>query len=133
MFRDTTVKFNYKPEYPVVEFELIGGFRVAIQNERDGLALFIQGFPDPVAYLDMYYAISKMGEAEDYHREAAVQIVAFDAQNLTGDPVAFVKFESTGTRVAFETGVSQVETDRQYGAMYGYENADSGGSQTPQD
>jgi len=130
MFRDPTIKFNYRPEYPVVEFELVGGLKVAIQNEREGLALFIQGFAEPVAYLDMYYAISKIDNPEAYHRDGAMQIVAYNTVSPGGDPVVYVKFEPTGTRVAFETGVSQVETDAQYGAMYGYaeESADSSGS-----
>lgn len=133
MFRDPAIKFNYRPEYPVIEFELVGGLKAAIQNERSGLALFIQGFADPVAYLDLFYQIEKM-QGEEYHREASTQIVVYDTQNLQGDPVAFVKFETTGTRVAFETGVSQMETDRQYGAMYGYPvettEPDSGSGQT---
>jgi hypothetical protein len=114
-------KFNYHPEFPTTEFQLTNGVKAAIQNEGDGLSLFIEGFADPVAYLDLYYFLNGLiPGGEEYHRQPAMQLVIGDTQHLEGDPVAFIKFEPDGTRVAFETGVSQVETDQQYGAMYGY-------------
>ena len=110
--------FNYTQTYDHT-FVVAGGRKVAIQNELDGVAIFIEGYEDPVAYIDFYY-LNPEGEHE-YHREPAPQVVIYDTAEPGGDPVAFIKLEPQGTRVAFEHGVKVVEHDEQYGEMWGYE------------
>ncbi len=113
-----TTNFNYTEAYDHT-FVVADGRKVAIQNEGNGVALFVEGFEAPVVYIDFYY----MNDGrEGYHRAPAPHITIYDTAAPNGDPVGYILLEPDGTRVAFERGVKIVEHDnKQYGELWGYE------------
>ena len=110
--------FNYNAESDHT-FLVADGRKVAIQNESQGVAVFIEGCEDPLLYIDFYY-LDPEGR-EGYHRTPAPQVTVYDIAAPFSDPLAYIKFEPSGTRIAFERGVKVLEHDKQYGDMWGYE------------
>lgn len=115
--------FNLKPEYPTTDFELQNGLRAAIQNEGTGLSLFVEGFAEPVAFLDYYYLLNHVEanlKTDTEPRPSAAGLIIYDTAHLTGDALAFARFEPQQTVVFFETGVTVVAHDPRHGTLYGY-------------
>src|SRR5512134_3648839 len=87
MATTTTFKYNEGPDHT---FVIADGRKVAIQNEGQGVAIFIEGHEYPVAYVDFYYVDpeGKLG----YHREPAPQMVIYNSAAPDGDPIGYIKF-----------------------------------------
>jgi len=90
-----------------------GPIKVAAEAALSGVYLFVEGFEEPVAKVDVHSLLAPEGDGQD-----APRIIVYDTRR--DEAVAFGKFHSDGTRVSFERGVIAFDKDRFGDPAYGY-------------